>query len=199
MFARAIVNRKWVVAAAVAAILAVVIGVQLGRSVIPSGTAHRATTVAPKPIQFRDAQSGLALKYPRGWTRLSVKDPQVRLVAAASPATSLLLRVSRSDLADVTVRTLPVVRSFTDDLIGADNRARLLSAPEEVSVGGLPGFRYRYTYTTSDGKIGAHVHYFLFKHKRLVQLVFQQVPSPTLPNVEPAFNRIAGSLVSSGR
>lgn len=184
------------VAAGVAAILALVVGSLVGRSIIPSSAERRVTTT-PKPTVFRDPQAGITLSYPRVWARLRSRDPQVRLVAAASPATSLSLRVSKSELADVTQRTLPIVRQFTDQLLRADERAQMLSAPEAIAVGGLPGYRYRYTYATSDGKTGAHVHYFLFKHGLLIQLVFQALPATSLATVEPTFNRIAASVTSS--
>jgi hypothetical protein len=198
MLARAIVNRKWVVAAGVAAILALVVGSLVGRSIIPS-SAERKVATTPKPTVFTDRENGITLSYPSDWARLRSRDPQVRLVAAQSPATSLSLRVSKSELADVTQRTLPIVRQFTDQLLRADERAQQLSAPEAISVGGLPGYRYRYAYSAQDGKLGAHVHYFLFKHGLLIQLVFQALPSTTLSSVEPGFNRIAASLTSTGR
>jgi hypothetical protein len=183
------------VAAAAAAILALVIGAAVGRSIIPSG-ADRPTLTTPAPARFSDTDVGITLSYPAAWTRLRSRDPQVILVAALSPATSISLRVSKSQLKGVTQQTLPVVRQLTDDLIAADRRAKPLSAPEAVSVGGLPGYRYRYTYATADGKTGAHVHYFLFKHDLLLQLVFQALPASSLASVEPTFTRIAGTLVS---
>ena len=198
MFARAIVNRKWMVAAGVAAILALVIGAAVGRSIIPSDAKKR-TVTTPKPVRFSDPVVGLSLSYPAGWSRLGSKDPQVRLVAAQSPTTSMSLRVSPSKLADVTPRTLPVVRQFTDELVAADPRAKVLTPAEPVVLGGLPGYRYSYTYTTSGGTSGAHIHYFLFKHRRLVQLVFQSLPATDLSKDEPVFDRIASTLKSTTR
>jgi hypothetical protein len=196
MLARAIVNRKWMVAAGAAAILALFIGVKVGRSIIPGGDDSPAAVTAPAPAQFSDSQVGITLRYPSTWTRLRSRDPQVLLVAALSPSTSLSMRAAKSQLEDVTTRNLPVVRELTDDLIAADKRAKLLSAPEPIAVGGLPGYRYRYAYTTADGGDGAHVHYFLFKKDLLIQLVFQALPAASLASVEPTFNTIAGSLVS---
>jgi hypothetical protein len=122
----------------------------------------------------------------------------VRLLAAAGPSTSLLLRVTKSEIANVKQETLPVVRQFTDPLLAADERAKQLSAPEAVSLGGLLGYRYRYTYTGGDGSTGAHVHYFLFKPGKMIQLVFQAVPATSLPKAEPTFERIASTLRTSG-
>jgi hypothetical protein len=200
VFARAIVNRKGMVAAAgVAAVLALVIGAAVGRSIIPSGGGddRTKTLTTPAPTQFTSGQVGITMTYPATWTRLQSRDPQVLLVAALSPSTSLSLRASKSQLKDVTARTLPVVKELTDDLVGADKRASLLTAAEPIEVGGLPGYRYRYTYPTKDGGTGAHVHYFLFKHDLLLQLVFQALPARALTQVEPAFDRIAGSLKST--
>jgi hypothetical protein len=200
MFARFIVNRRWMVAAGAAAILALVIGTVVGRAIIPSKSEVQRTKTAPEQqTTFTDSASGISLRYPAGWARLDSRDAQVHLVAAASPETSLSLRVSRSDLADVTPRTLPIVRQFSDGLIGADQRATMLSDPEPVTLGGIAGWRYRYTYPSKDGTPAAHVHYFLFKHKQLVQLVFQSVPASGLAAAEPTFNGIAASLRSRGR
>jgi hypothetical protein len=208
MFARAILNRKWMVAAGAAAILALVIGSLVGRSIIPS-TAERKPTPAPKPVTFTDRQDGIGLTYPGDWVRVHSPDPDVRLVAAKAPSTtaadaptiSLRLRVSKAPPAftGVTERTLARVRKLTDTLLTADQRTALLSTPDAISVGGLVGYRYRYTYKTSDGKAGAHVHYFLFKGGKLIQLTFQAVPATTLSAVEPEFNRIAGTFTSTGR
>jgi hypothetical protein len=187
-----------VAAAGVAAVLALVIGAAVGRSIIPSGTSDRTKTLtAPPPSRFVSSQVGITLTYPATWTRLQSRDPQVLLVAALSPSTSLSLRASKSQLKDVTPQTLPVVKELTDDLVAADKRAKLLTAPEPIEVGGLPGYRYRYSYTTKDGGTGAHVHYFLFKHDLLLQLVFQALPAAALAQQEPMFARIAGSLVSN--
>jgi len=148
----------------------------------------------PRQTTFTDRRLGLSLRYPADWSRLSSRDPQVHLVAAASLETSITLRVAKSELADVSLRTLPVVRQFSDQLLAADQRAKMLSEPEPVSLAGIPGYRYRYTYTT-----GAHVHYFLFKHRQLVQLVFQSVPATGLSAAEPTYNAIAASLRTPGR
>jgi hypothetical protein len=195
VFRRTAVNRKWMAAAAVAAILALIIGAAVGRSIIPSD-AKRKVAKPPAPVTFTEPTAGISLRYPASWTRLRSRDPQVPLVVALSPATSLSLRVSKSELTDVTLQTLPVVRGFTDDLVGADKRAQQLSTPQELSLGGLPAVRYRYAYPTQDGKTGAHVHYFIFKRDLMIQLVFQEVPSVSLPSVEPTFNRIAATLTS---
>jgi hypothetical protein len=183
------------VAAGVAAILALIIGAAVGRSIIPSNTQR---TPPPKPAQFTDAETGIALTYPGGWRRLQSTDPQVRLLAAGGPSMSVLIRVTKSDIADVKQETLPVVRQFTDPLMASDQRTRQLSDPEAVSLDGLLGYRYRYTYTSKDGSTGVHVHYFLFKHGEMIQLVFQALPATSLAAAEPTFERIAETMRNPG-
>ena len=63
MLARAIVNRKWVVAAGVAAILALVVGSLVGRSIIPS-SAERKVATTPKPTVFTDRENGITIVSP---------------------------------------------------------------------------------------------------------------------------------------
>jgi hypothetical protein len=181
--------------AAVAAILALIVGAAVGRSIIPSDAKRKVATV-PAPVSFTEATSGVSLRYPASWARLGSGDPQVALLAALSPATSLSLRVSKSQLTDVTAQTLPVVHGFTDELVGADQRTKQLSRPQDLVIAGLPAIRYRYTYPADRGKTGAHVHYFIFKRDLMIQLVFQQVPASDLPRVEPTFDRIAATLTS---
>ena len=62
-----------------------------------------------------------------------------------------------------------------------------------VTAGGLPGWRYRYTFG-SGATGGAHDHYFLFKGGRMIQLVFQAVPAERLPAVAAVFDSIAASF-----
>jgi hypothetical protein len=185
------------VAAGLAAILALVLGVAVGRSVILSSNPHR-TPPPAEPAEFTDAQTGIGLTYPGTWRRVPSTDAQVRLLVAAGPSQSLLIRVTRSQLENIKRETLPVVRQFTDPLIAADQRTKQLATPEAISLGGLLGYRYRYTYTGDDGSTGAHVHYFLFKRDKMIQLVFQAVPATSLPKVEPTFERIASTLRSTG-
>jgi hypothetical protein len=185
------------VAAGAAAIVALLIGAAVGRSIIPSASPQR-TPPPPPPVQFLDAETGIGLTYPGTWRRLPSSDPQVRLLAAAGPSRSVLIRVTPSGIADVKRETLPVVRQFTDPLLATDARTKQVSAPEAISLGGLLGYRYRYTYTAKDGSTGAHVHYFLFKHRQMIQLVFQALPGTSLAAAEPGFERIAATFRSTG-
>ncbi len=192
MCAGNVVNRKLLVLVAVAAVLALLAGAAVGRNLLSSSTPPSARADV---VHFKDEVSKVSIDYPSSWARLPqpANDPEVALLVAADDSTSLLVRVSDVGLAPVTRKTLPVVRKLTDDLIGADPRAKQLVAPVETVLGGLPGWRYRYTYA-SDATNGAHDHYFLFKAGRMIQLVFQAQPADRLPPLARTFDRIAATF-----
>jgi hypothetical protein len=128
-------------------------------------------------------------------------DQGVRILAS-SPDGSAAVSVSvrKSGLEEhVTAETLPVVRTLTDDLLKADTRITAISDASAVTIGGLPGWRYTYTYEMADKTEGAHIHYFLFKDERLVQLVMQAVPSTRVDALQPTFDQIAATFEGSRR
>ena len=190
-------NRKWLVAGvvgvlAVFAVLALVVGGVVGRSIVPAP----AEPSRPATVRFADTLTDVAISYPATWVRRSSQDQGVRILAS-SPDGSAAVSVSvrKSGLEEpITQETLPVVKPLTDDLLKADNRITAMAEPEAVTVGGLPGYRYRYTYQTANKTEGAHIHYYLFKDERLVQIVLQALPASKLPALQPTFDRIADTF-----
>lgn len=192
-------NRKWLVggilaALALAGALALVVGGIVGRSIVPSPPAPSRPALVP----FSDTLTDVSISYPESWKRRAPEDQAVRFVASSpDDSAGVSVSVRKTDLEPVTKETLPAVRALTDDLLRADTRITTISEPVAVELGGLPGYRYRYTYRTQDGGDGAHVHYFLFKPGRLVQVVLQAVPASRLPGLEPTFDRIASTFRGS--
>ncbi len=200
-------NRKWLVGSvaaflALVAVLALVVGGVVGRSIVPAAD-EPTTPVAPEPepakppgpVRFKDTLTDVSLAYPATWLRRMPADQAVRLVASSPDASAAVsVSVRRSDLETVTADTLAVVRPLTDDLLREDDRIGELPDPEQVAVDGLPGYRYTYTYRDDDGGRGAHIHYFLFKGDRLIQIVLQAVPATKLETLQPTFDEIARSF-----
>lgn len=194
-------NRNWLVGGvaaflALAAVLALVVGGVVGRSIVPSP--EEPTTPAPEPekppgtVRFKDTLTDVSVAYPATWVRRMPADQAVRLVASSPDASAAVsVSVRKSDLETVTADTLAVVRPLTDDLLRADDRISDPPEPEQVAVDGLPGYRYAYTYRDDDGGRGAHIHYFLFKGDRLIQIVLQAVPATKLAALQPTFDEIA--------
>lgn len=190
-------QRNWLVAGVVGvlalfAILALVVGGVVGRSIVPTPDEPS----RPATQRFADTLTDVAVSYPTTWVRRSSRDQAVRILAASPDgAAAVSVSVRKSGVEEpITQQTLPVVRPLTDDLLKADTRITALTDPVAVTVGGLPGYRYRYTYRTADKTEGAHVHYFLFKDERLVQLVLQAVPATQLPELQPTFDQIADTF-----
>lgn len=201
-------DRKWLVGGvaaflAVAAVLALVVGGVVGRSIVPSPEPEPpAAQAPPKPkppasIRFTDTLTDVSIAYPGIWLRRFSKDPAVRFVASSRDASGAVsISVRKSGLETITMDTLPIVRSLTDDLLRQDRRIRSLPEPEAVAADGLPGYRYTYTYRLEGGGDGAHIHYFLFKGPRVIQLVLQAVPATKLGELQATFDQLARSFRS---
>ncbi len=197
-------ERKWLVGGvaailAIAAVLALVVGGVVGRSIVPS-PAETPPPAAQEPAppetkRFTDTLTDVSIAYPGTWKRRLPGDQRVRIVAASPDASAAVsVSVRPSNLETVTSETLPIVRPLTDDLLRADDRITAVPEPVAVMIDGLPGYRYTYTYRREGGGLGAHVHYFLFKGDRLIQIVLQAVPASKLPALQPTFDAIAGSF-----
>ncbi len=187
-------NRKLLGLVAVAAVLALIVGVSVGRNLISS---EAALPQKPDVIRVKDAASGTSIAYPGAWTALPRPEGDGDLVLSVKrddDVASFLVRTSKTDFAEeVTLAGLPVVRQLTDDLLAADDRVKLLRQPNTVELGGLPGWRYQYTFGSAASG-GAHDHYFLFKKGLLIQIVFQAQPKERLKGLLPDFERIAATF-----
>lgn len=191
-------NRKWLVGGVaaflgVAAVLALVVGGVVGRSIVPSPTPDS----PPSTVRATDTLTDVSIAYPATWVRRMSSDQAVRIVASSRDASAAVsVSVRKSDLDPITADTLAIVKPLTDDLLREDDRIRSLPEPVAVTIDGLPGYRYTYTYRQGRGE-GAHVHYFLFKDERLIQIVLQAVPAARLARLQPSFERIAQSFRAS--
>lgn len=192
-------DRKWLVGGvvgvlALVAVLALVVGGVVGRSIVPAPAPS--APARPATTRFADTLTDVAISYPRTWVRRSSADQGVRILASSPDGSAgVSVSVRKSGLEEpVTAQSLPVVRTLTDDLLRADSRILKISDPVAVTLGGLPGYRYTYTYRTQDKTEGAHVHYFLFSDERLVQLVLQAVPATKIDALKPVFDQIAASF-----
>ena len=143
-------------------------------------------------MRFTDTLTDVSIAYPSTWDRRIAADQAVRLVASSPDASAAVsISVRKSDLETVTARH-PSDRSTAHRRPAARGRPhRALPEPAPVTVDGLPGYRYTYTYRNDGGGRGAHIHYFLFKADRLIQMVLQAVPATKLAALQPEFDEIA--------
>jgi hypothetical protein len=145
-------------------------------------------------VRFEGREGSFSISYPSGWSRLSSSDEEVELIAARDATGSFLVRVVPLDF-EVLPEGLPRARMLTDRLVGRARRLKQLSPPQQIQLGGLPGFLYIYTFRdASTRQTGAHAHYFLFQGTRMITLVFQALPADRLGLLAPTFERIAKSF-----
>jgi hypothetical protein len=149
--------------------------------------------------EFRDDQAGFAISYPTGWIRPTSSDPQVALVAAEKdPAQneggSILVRVAALE-AQVGEEQLGEAQKATDAIVASANGVELKAEPAETVQGGLPGLYYLYTFRDPvSGQRGAHSHYFLFRGRTMISVVFQALPQDDFGRLASLFDRVAGSF-----
>ena len=172
---------------------------------IPPTTQARSVETAPAPaqpdelVEFRADQAGFALSYPKAWIRATAPNPQIALVAAEhDPAEnqggSILVRVTPLD-APVGKAQLAEARKATDAIVASSDGVALKAEPTETEQGGLPGLYYLYTFRDPvSGRTGVHSHFFLFKDKAMISLVFQTLPQGDFGRLAPLFDRVATSL-----
>jgi len=196
------VSRRRLAVTAVAALVVLLASIAVGRSFVsspPTATTARdqppetapapAASQAPLPegfVSFNESELGFSVAYPGTWKRLASTDEKV----------SLLVRVAPVGLT-VTEDTLGIVRDLTDSLVRANPSVKLLSEPQPIALDDAPGYRYLYTFDAGDGRRGAHLHFLVFRRKRLIQLVFQVPGVRALEREADLLDRIAGTFVAA--
>ena len=143
--------------------------------------------------EFRDAETGFSIRYPSAWERFQAPVREIRLSVGEGPY-SVQIRSRRTEVA-TTPQNLSNLKAFADGSIAGPTTVVLQSDP--VTVNGLIGFRYLYTFTDQDSGIqGAHLHYFLFQGHKMHDLIFQALPTETFTQIEGVFNQMLESFRS---
>jgi hypothetical protein len=160
---------------------------------------HRTPTATSSYVKFTDPSGLFAASYPRSWKRLQTASPQfVLLVEGPSGASYEVAKTSLT--ATVNATNLAAAKKLTDRVVHQGNQFKLLRQPEQVSLGGLPGYLYLYTFVDpTTGETGAHAHYFLFDGKKMITLVFQSLPSNNFTSQAGTFDRIASTFTATHR
>lgn len=166
-------------------------------SAVPPKTATPNRSPVPAPpagfVEFRDERVGFAVSYPKEWKVLEVPgDPQISLLTALNERDSFMVRVVPLGV-QIGPKELPGMTSITNDLVTSGEGVKVITGPEQVQVGGLPGYFYLYTFVDG-GQKGAHSHYFLFKGDAMITLVFQAIPEDQFQQRASVFDQIANSF-----
>ena len=171
-----------------------VIGQQFSSS---SHTPKRSLSPTSGYVKFKDPAGAFEGAYPPSWKRYPTASPYVLLVEGPNGASYEVAKTAIS--APVDAANLSAALKLTNRIVKTGFDVKLLRQPEEVSIGGLPGLLYLYTFKdASTGEEGAHAHYFLFDGKTMITLVFQSLPSQNLTSLAPTFDRIAQTFHTTG-
>jgi hypothetical protein len=173
-------------------------GNQPSRAANTANTTNKTDASAKsKPIgfsEFRSEQAGFELAYPSDWTKLSAKDPQVLLLLSQGPQDSMLVRVSELQEA-VGPQQLPAMKQVTDKLVSSNKTVQMVAGPNQIELGGLPGYYYFYNFSDpATGQQGSHSHFFLFNGKTMISMVFQSMPKEHFAESAKTFDQVANSL-----
>lgn len=163
----------------------------LGSRFVSDSPAPPATPKQAGLVPFEDKRRGLSISYPASWPRIASADREVALVAGTAEA-SLSMRTTPFGV-EVLPETIDRVKEITDKLVTREKRVTQLRPPRRIDdLGGLPGWLYIYSFQDpATGQRGAHAHYFLFRGKTMITLVFQTLPSERFATYAPLFDRLA--------
>ena len=173
---------------------AMMLGRELMSPAAPDPPARGADDVrgAGELVAFEDAATGISISHPSGWRRIDSSDPAVVLLAEGDSASMLVRAVDLG--VEIGPENIARGKDVSDTLVRAGEH-ELLRPPKPVTLGGLPGFLYLYAFPESDtGRRGAHAHYFLFRGRTLITIVFQTVPAERFARHAPLFDRIGETL-----
>ncbi len=186
-------GRRWIAAGAAAILLLGVAAVMTGRELIsPAPPDPPPAQAADDLVAFDDPARAISISHPPGWRRIASGDPAVALLAEGGDA-SMLVRTTDLGV-EIGPEDLDSAKEVSDTLVRAGEH-KLLRPPKQVTLGGLPGYLYLYSYPdAASGQRGAHAHYFLFRGQTLITIVFQTVPAERFAASAPLFDRIGETL-----
>jgi hypothetical protein len=142
---------------------------------------------------YSDEKDGFTVKYPKAWGQMEPgAEGGLALDAGGNDAVSVRL-LQRTEV-PTTADNLANIKAVTDGIVGS-NRTAVILKQQEITLNGMPGYYYLYTFTDKDtGAQGAHAHYFLFRGRNMYTLVFQALPSDGFSRLSGVFDQIAGSF-----
>jgi hypothetical protein len=190
------VRGRWPALAAAGAVALAAAAALAGHQLLSPATAGRTSPRAARAryVHVEDPGHLFTVGYPAGWRRLADADPGVVLLASGGDGGSLLVRET-SLSAPVTLANLSAARRLVTGIVDSGSDVKQLRAPQEVTLGGLPGYLYLYTFVDpGSGQAGAHAHYFLFDGRTMITLVFQAMPPARILALAPLFDRIAATF-----
>lgn len=191
------VSRRLIAAGAAVVILVGGAAMMLGRELFSPDAPEPPARGAGELVAVEDAAAGISISHPPDWRRVASSDPAVVLLAEGDGASMLVRTVDLG--VEIGPANLAAGKEISDELVRSGEHA-LQRPPKQVTLGGLPGWLYLYTFPdAASGQEGAHAHYFLFRGQTLITIVFQTVPAERFAEHAQLFDRIGETLQAGPR
>ena len=157
------------------------------------GSSQHSPTPAPGGVyrQHVDPKGGFIVDYPDAWNVYQPNDPGVQFLVGPDETDFAEVRVIDNLPTSFGPNDTQAEKQVVDQLLAG--RPINVVSSVQVSVGGLPGWQYTYTFNDPKLGTGAHVHVFLFQGTRLHTIVFQALPRTKFDKLAPIFQRILNS------
>lgn len=149
-------------------------------------------------VTFKDDQAGVSISYPKSWTKFSTPgDEYARLAAGARDSGDLLrLRVIPVPTTIDPATVFQLKESF-DKYVNTE-RVNVIKQ-QQITLNGLVGWHYLYTFADPDGGSGIQSRYLLANGAKIDDLVFQALPKEDFKDLAKLFDKIAGTFRSTPR
>jgi hypothetical protein len=149
-----------------------------GGSGTPAASSASASASASGLIRHIDRDAGFQIDYPSTWHAYQPADPKVQYLVGPDDHDFVQVRVISPLPASFGPGDLQAMKRISDALLAG--QPITIVQESQITVSGLPGYQYVYTFKDPSGQIGVHIHVFLFQANRLVTLVFQALPESQL-------------------
>jgi hypothetical protein len=139
-----------------------------------------------------DRDVGFQLDYPGTWHLYQPSDPKVQFLAGPDDHDFVQVRIISPLPATFGPGDLQAMKKISDALLSG--QPINIVQESQITVSGLPGYQYVYTFKDPSGQTGAHIHVFLFQANRLITLVFQALPETQLKAQAKSYDAVLASF-----
>ena len=163
-----------------------------GGSGTPAASSASASASASGLIRHIDRDAGFRIDYPSTWHAYQPADPKVQYLVGPDDHDFVQVRVISPLPASFGPGDLPAMKRISDALLSG--QPINIVQESQITVSGLPGYQYVYTFKDPSGQIGVHIHVFLFQANRLITLVFQALPESQLKALAKTYDAVLASF-----
>lgn len=155
---------------------------------LATAAAHSSAARPTAWMRHIDHNAGFTIDYPARWNVYRSQDPGVQFLAGPDGQDFVLVRVIAPLPLSVGSTDLQAMRQIIDGMLA--KQPINIRSEQQVTLAGLPGWDYVYSFADPKLGTGLHVHLFLFKGNRLYTLVLQALPASRWSKLQPEFEQI---------